>query len=227
MKVTAKLKLLCSHCKHYRTIVYADGSCSMGCLKGSDTEYPVDIRRLESCPRTQRKRRSVELDPSELLAVLGKLYAECSVHPVQISLYQYLADGGSTVKRYKSQVGQAITSMGIMKVISRGVDGKRGNTCFYKWNIDTYGPPSLDLVDKIIKTMAETIEENKLNRLAQTVSKEAPKSRTLEVDEGVTSCDVCWLKDFKDCREKLMVMGLDCKKMNINTIRYGKSSVGQ
>lgn len=226
MKVTGKLKLLCSQCKHYRTIVYGDGSAAMGCLKPSNNGYPVDIRKLDACPRTQRKRRSVELNPSELLAVLGKLYAECSIHPVHISLYQYLSEGGKTVKRYKSAIGHTIVAMGIMTVVSRGVDGKRGNTCIYKWNIDSFGPPSLELVEKIVKRMSETIEDNKIERLAKSVSKDAPKSRTLEVDEGVTSCDVCWLKEFQDCREKLMAMGLDCKKMNINTIRYGKSSVG-
>ena len=59
------------------------------------------------------------------------------------------------------------------------------------------------------------------------VAKELPQSRTLEIDEGVTSCETCWLREFPDCHQKLMAMGLDCKKMNINTIRYGKASVGQ
>lgn len=227
MKVTAKLKLLCSQCKHYRTIVYADGTCAMGCLKASKNDSPVDIIHLDSCPRTQRKRRSLQLEPSELLSVLGKIYANCAPHPVHLSLYQYLSEGGHTVNRYKASIGHTIISMGILKVVSRGVDGKRGNTCVYKWNIKDYGPPSLDLVSKIIKNMSETIEDDKLERLAKYMSKETPQSRTLEIDEGVTSCDVCWLKDFTGCREKLMAMGLDCKKMNINTIRYGKASVGQ
>lgn len=226
MKVTGKLKLLCSHCKYYRTIVYADGSASMGCVKDSQTGYPVDIRNLDACPRTQRKRRSIELEPSELLSVLGKLYAECAPHPVHLSLYQYLSEGGRTVKRYKASIGHALIAMGIMKVVSRGVDGKRGNNCIYRWDVKGFGPPSLELVDKIIKRMSETIEEDKLDRLAKSVSKDAPKSRTLEIDEGVTSCETCWLKEFPDCHEKLMAMGLDCKKMNINTIRYGKASMG-
>lgn len=227
MKVTPKLKLLCSQCKHYRTIVYADGGCAMGCLKASDNDYPVDIRRIDACPRTQRNRRKIELEPLELLSVLGKLYAECAPHPVHLSLYQYLSEGGPTVRRYKASIGHAIIAMGIMKVVSRGVDGKRGNTCIYKWNIEGFGPPSLDLVDKIVKTMSETIEEDKLERLAKSVAKGSPQSRTLEIDEGVTSCETCWLREFPDCHEKLMAMGLDCKKMNINTIRYGKASVGQ
>ena len=227
MKVTPKLKLLCSQCKHYRTIVYADGGCAMGCLKASNNDYPVDIRRIDACPRTQRNRRKIELQPLELLAVLGKLYAECAPHPVHLSLYQYLSEGGPTVRRYTASTGHAIIAMGIMKVVSRGVDGKRGNTCIYKWNIEGFGPPSLDLVDKIVKTMSETIEEDKLERLAKSVAKGSPQSRTLEIDEGVTSCETCWLREFPDCHEKLMAMGLDCKKMNINTIRYGKASVGQ
>lgn len=227
MKVTGKLKLLCSRCKYYRTIVYADGTADMGCLKGSEDGYPVDIWYLDACPRTQRNRRSIEVKPSELLAVLGKLYAECSAHPVHLSLYQYLSEGGQTVRRYKASISHAITTMGIMKVVSRGVDGKRGNNCVYKWNIKDFGPPSLALVDKILKDMSETIEDDKLERLAKSVSNETPQSRTLEIDEGVTSCDTCWLKEFRDCHAKLLAMGLDCKKVNINTIRYGKSSVGQ
>lgn len=227
MKVTGKLKLLCSQCKYYRTIVYADGGCAMGCLKASDNDYPVDIRRIDACPRTQRNRRKIELEPQELLSVLGRLYAECAPRPTHLSLYQYLSEGGDTVRRYKASIGHSLIAMGIMKVVSRGVDGKRGNTCVYKWNIEGFGPPSLDLVDKIVKTMSETIEEDKLERLAKAVAKGLPRSRTLEIDEGVTSCETCWLKEFPDCHEKLMAMGLDCKKMNINTIRYGKASVGQ
>ena len=227
MKVSAKQKLLCSKCKHYRTIVYADGGCAMGCLKASDNDYPVDIRHLDACPRIQRKRRSIELVPAELLSVLGKLYAECAPHPVHLSLYQYLSEGGPTVRRYKASIGHSLIAMGIMKVVSRGVNGKRGNTCIYAWNMKEFGPPSLELVDKIVMRMAETIEEDKLDRLAKAVAKDSPQSRTLEIDEGVTSCETCWLKEFPDCHQKLMAMGLDCKKMNINTIRYGKASVGQ
>lgn len=227
MKVTTKLKLLCSQCKYYRTIVYVDCGCAMGCMKESTNGYPVDIRHMESCPRTQRNRQKIEVDPSELLIVLGKIYAECAPHPMHLALYQYLSDGGATVKRYRDSIGQALTTMGILKVVSVGVEGKRGNNRVYRWNLKKFGPPSLELVDKVISTMSETIEDDKLERLAKTISSEPPRSRTLEINEGVTSCEMCWLKDVTDCRQKLLVMGLDCKKVNINTIRYGKSSVGQ
>lgn len=227
MKITEKLRLVCPWCKHYRVIVYANGSSAMGCLKGSDNGYPVDIKNLDHCPRTHPKRRDIEIDRSELLSVLGKLYAECAPHPAHIALYEYLAKAGPTVKKYKTSIGRAITAMGVMKVVSRGVEGKRGNTCIYRWNLKTFGPPSLELVDKIIMKMCETFEEEKVERLAKSSVKETPKSRTLQIDAGITSCDVCWLKDFPDCREKLMALGLDCKHVNINTIRYGKSSVGQ
>lgn len=227
MKVTGKLKLLCSQCKYYRTIVNADGGCAMGCLKVSTNGYPVDIRNMEACPRTQRNRQKIDVEPSELLSVLGKIYAECAPHPMHLALYQYLSDGGATVKRYRDSIGRALTAMEILKVVSVGVEGKRGNNRIYRWNLKKYGPPSLELVDKIINTMSETIEDDKLERLAKTLSSEVPRSRTLEVNEGVTVCEMCWLKDVTDCRQRLLVMGLDCKKVNINTIRYGKSSVGQ
>ena len=227
MKATEKLKLICSWCKHYRVIVYANGSSAMGCLKASENGYPVDIKHLDHCPRTHPKRRNIEIERSELLSVLGKIYAECAPHPAHIALYDYLSNAGTTVKKYKTSISQAITSMGIMKVASRGVEGKRGNTRIYRWNLKTFGPPSLELVDKIIMKVCETYEDEKVERLVKSSVKETPKSSTLQIDAGITSCDVCWLKDFPDCREKLMAMGLDCKKMNINTIRYGKSSVGQ
>lgn len=220
------MKLLCSRCKHYRTIVYADGSCAMGCLKASENDYPIDIRHLDDCPRKKKTKRKAEVQPAELLRVLGKLYAECSPHPVHLSLYQYLSEAGETVRKYKSSIGHVIITLGILKIVSRGVEGKRGNTCVYKWNIKDFGAPSYDLVDKIIQKMSEAIEDDKLERLAKSMSSVTPQSRTLQIDEGVTSCEVCWLKNVPDCHAKLLAMGLDCKKMNINTIRYGESSVG-
>lgn len=224
---SSKMKALCGICKHYRTIVYADGSCAMGCLKASENgEYPVDIRRLDACPRTHKKRRKVEIDSTELLRTLGSIYAECAVSASPLSLYRFLDEAGGQVKKYKSFIGAAIVKMEVLQVISRGTPGRRGNICKYKWNTASYGPPSLALVDNIIDTASSAIDDEKIKRKVESVSKESPKSRVLAVDEGVTSCDVCWLRDCPDCHDKLVAMGLDCKKMNINTIRYGKSTVG-
>ena len=227
MKATTKLLLTCPWCKHYRVIVYANGSSAMGCLKASENGYPVDIKHLDHCPRTHPKRRNIEIERSELLSVLGKIYAECAPHPAHIALYEYLDKAGPTVKKYKTSIGRAIKAMGVMKVVSHGVEGKRGNKYIYRWNLKGFGPPSLELVDKIIMKVSETYEDEKVERLAKSSVKETPKSSVLQIDAGITSCDVCWLKDFPDCREKLMAMGLDCKKVNINTIRYGKSGMGQ
>lgn len=224
---SSKMKVVCSVCRFYRTIVYAEGACAMGCLKASeDGEYPVDIRHLDACPRDQKKRKKVEIEPAEMLKALGYLYAQCAPHESHLSLHQYLSECHPSIKRYKSQISRTIIDMGLLTVVYRGNTGKRGNTCTYRWNMETYGPPSLELVDKIIQTVSTFLADQNLQRRAEAVTKEPPKFRVLEVDEGVTSCDVCWLKDCPDCHEKLVAMGLDCKKMNINTIRYGKSTVG-
>lgn len=224
---SSKMKIICSVCKYYRTIVYADGGCAMGCLKASDNDYPVDIRHLDCCPRDQKKRRQLELDHSQLLKVLGKIYAKCVTSPAQFSLYEFLKEGEKTVRRYKASIGHAIIKMEVLKVVSRGTPGQRGNVYTYSWNNDVYGPPSLELVAQIAKTMSVAIEDQKIKRKAESIGKDSPKSRVLNVDEGVTSCELCWLRDCPDCHDKLVAMGLDCKKMNINTIRYGGSPVGQ
>ena len=35
---------------------------------------------------------------------------------------------------------------------------------------------------------------------------------------GVTACSTCRLKDIKDCRAKLIALGYDCKKINVNAL---------
>ena len=48
---------------------------------------------------------------------------------------------------------------------------------------------------------------------------------------GVTSCAKCKIKDVQDCRERLLALGLDCKKINVNAlpdeITVGLTAEGQ
>jgi hypothetical protein len=61
MKPT-EMKARCAICKHYRLITYAAGNYAIGCMKASkDGEHPVDICKLDRCPREHAKKDSTRL----------------------------------------------------------------------------------------------------------------------------------------------------------------------
>lgn len=227
MMKTADMKLRCSVCKYYRLIGYSDGHYSIGCMKASvDGEHPVDIIGLERCPRDHVKRHFVPVDEQQLLSALGCIYAETSAHEAYIPLYSVLGAAGQEVKNRKTLVGKAIMELGILKVISTTIPGKRGMRFTYRWDLKEVGPPSLDMVKRINDKMAELSDyrtNHRKNREAATC--QAGNHRMLIAD-GPTSCELCWMRDLHDCRKRLLEIGIDCKRYNINSIRHEEASVG-
>lgn len=225
MKPT-EMKARCGLCKHYRLITYGDGGCAIGCMKAShDGIYPVDISKLERCPREHSKKRFNKVESADLLPLLGKIFAMTSASPAVLALHEMLKNAGPSVKRKSQYVGKALVEMGILKVVSRGVKGEKGMRCSYRWNMKI-GAPSLEMVDKIncwLKDCNERVTARKYQVEAQKVPK---GSESLVVDKGATLCEQCWMRDTPDCMARVKTMGLDCKKVNINTLRHAEASMG-
>lgn len=217
----AEIKSRCHVCEHRRTIAYADGHLSLGCLKASPNGiWPVDIKSLERCPRSHRKRRDNSVDATELLNVLGKIYAEVSVTPGYVSLNTVLKAAGPSVKKKAQHIARILVDMGILRVVSRSEKGRKGMRCKYVWNLKSVGPPSLEMVEKINEEIQLSVDKATAKEYERKAIAEIKPSKNLLVDSGATSCERCWLRDVVDCRERIGAMGLDCKTVNINTIRY-------
>lgn len=224
---TADMKLRCSVCKYYRLKSYADGHHSIGCMKASkDGIYPVDIVALDRCPRDHVKRHFVPVDEMQLLSALGGIYAETSANEAYIPLYALLAEAGLSVKNRKSLVGKAIMELGILKVISTTIPGKRGLRFTYRWNMKEFGPPSLDMVKQLNDKMAELSDYKTNDRKIREALACHRDSHRMLIDEGPTSCDLCWMRDLHDCRKRLLEIGIDCKRFNVNSIRHEEASMG-
>ena len=222
------MKLRCSVCKYYRLIGYADGHYSIGCMKASaDGKSPVDIVNLDVCPRDNGKRRFAPVDENQLLIALGNIYAEVSAHAAYIPLYARIAAAGRDVKRRKILIGKAIIELGILKVISTTIPGKRGVRFTYRWNLKDFGPPSLPMVRQINDKMAELSNNNAMERKNRIASASRPNSHKMLIDDGPTSCDLCWMRDLDDCRRRLLEIGIDCKRYNVNSIRHEEAPMGQ
>lgn len=225
MKPT-EMKARCAICKHYRLITYAAGNYAIGCMKASkDGEHPVDIYKLDRCPREHAKKRFNKVESSELLPVLGKIYAETSASNVFLPLVEMLRDAGPTVRRKSQYLAKALVAMDILKVISRSEKGFRGTRCIYRWNIKA-GPPSLKMVDDINAWLKECNEKLSAKKYQQEAEKEQKGVSAFVMDQGTTVCEQCWMRSTPDCYSKLKMMGIDCKKVNLNTIRYAEASMG-
>lgn len=225
---TSEMKVRCSICKYYRTIRYADDHLSIGCMKASPNGiWPVDIISLDRCPRSHKKRRDHSVDSSELLSVLGKIYAQVSVTPDYISLHTLLKSAGPTVKKKAQHIAKALVNLDILKVVSRSEKGRKGMRCKYIWNIKAAGPPSLAMVDRINASVQQSVEDTTSKEYDKKALADVKPTKELLVDAGATSCEVCWMKNVADCRKRINAMGLDCKSININSIRYAEASVGQ
>ena len=223
----ANMKLRCSLCKYYRVMAYADGHYSIGCMKASaDGKWPVDIVTLDSCPRDNVKRRFTPVDESQLLIALGKIYALVSAHDACIPLYKTLESVGQSVKKRKTWIGKAIIELGILKVISTAIPGKGGRKYTYRWNLKEFGPPSLAMVQQINDKIAELSDKNTIDRKNRIASESHQDSHKMLIDDGPTSCDVCWMRDIEGCRQRLLEIGIDCKKYNVNSIRHEDATMG-
>ena len=221
------MKLRCSVCKYYRLKSYADGHHSIGCMKASkDGIYPVDIVALDACPRQHVKKVFKPVNESQLLSALGSIYADTSASAAYIPLYARLGGGGASVRKRKTLVGKAIIELGILKIVSTVIPGKRGVRFTYRWNLKEFGPPSLDMVAMINNKIAELTEVNTKEKRNRDAVVNIPESHRLLIDKGPTSCEFCWARDLEDCRLRLLSIGLDCKRVNVNSIRHEDTSMG-
>ena len=222
----SEMKARCAICKHYRLITYAPGNYAIGCMKASkDDEHPVDILELDRCPREHGKKRFNKVESSELLPVLGRIYAETAASNAYLALVEILKDAGLSVKRKSQYIAKALVAMDILKVISRSEKGFRGTRCTYRWNMKV-GPPSLKMVDDINAWLQECNEKLSARKYQQAAEKEQRGVATFLMDKTTTVCEQCWLRSTPECYSKLMMMGIDCKKVNLNTIRYAEASMG-
>ena len=139
---------------------------------------------------------------------------------LDIPLHDMLKKAGKTVKAKHNLIAKALKELDILLVISRTAKGQRGVKVTYVWNVKNIGPPSLDLVDKINEHLPRLLANEKIKELKNRSERNPINARRLLVDEGTTSCLSCWMSETPDCRKRLLVMGLDCKVINVNSLRY-------
>lgn len=203
----------CWCCSCYRLINYADRSSEIGCLQGGD-DYPVAVRLMDACPKGCGKHIGKPVDKVSLLHLLGELYDITAVKPVHVSLMKYVSRTPTIAG--KRSIAQKALQMVCLQKVSKVTSGKKGIACQYVW---TAGVPSLMLAEQVIDTMnllmAEQIERKR--QVRKGVRQKATR-KVRRVAPGATSCAKCRLKDVADCREKLLAVGYDCKKINVNKL---------
>lgn len=214
-----EMRSRCYMCEDYRLICYADGSSSIGCNRVSDDGRPVDIRKMDRCPRGHSRYRCKQLDDKAILEVLNAIYVATASSPNYISISNMISELPS-LRSKRSLILAAIRRLKIVEKVSSKVDGLSGRRCIYKWNI-SIGPPSLDLANKVIFETTEVSFEMVDKRRKALADGKERKTRPRISDssiKGVTSCMTCRLKSVSDCREKLLALGYDCKEINVNLL---------
>lgn len=210
------MRAKCWLCEHHRTVNYADGSSSIGCMVPSEDGYPVDIRWMEACPRGH-SRPCRDISRQDLMQVVGKMYAETSASPGELSLYKMIEDCPA-LRGKKTLIGKAIMDLGILQRLSNKVPGHRGVYCLYKWG--AAGPPSLEMCDRIIHKTEELSFDMVQIRQAR-IKNGTARPRPVKVSKkmiGITPCTKCRINTVDNCRERLLALGYDCKKININML---------
>jgi hypothetical protein len=209
------MRAKCWLCEHCRAVSYADGSSSIGCMVPSEDGYPVDIRFMEACPRGH-SRRCQDINRHDLMQVIGKIYAATSAAAGALSLIKMIAEYPS-LRGKKTLIGRAIVDLGIIRRVSDKVPGHRGRYCLYRW---VAGPPSIEMCDRItMRTEELTYDMVRQRRVRIDTGTSMP--RTIRISKsmiGVTSCTKCRLSKVENCRERLLSLGYDCKKINVNKL---------
>ncbi|MBQ2371548.1 MAG: hypothetical protein II289_00065 [Bacteroidales bacterium] len=213
---TIDMRVKCWLCEHCRTVNYADGSSSIGCLVPSKDGYPVDIRFMEACPRGH-SRRCQDINRQDLMQVIGRIYVLTSASPGELSLYKMVEEMPS-LRGKKTLIGRAIIELGILQRLSNRVPGHRGVYCLYRWNAGS--PPSLEMCDRIIfKT--EELTFAMVQSRKERVKDGTVRPRPVKISKkmiGITPCAKCRLNKVENCRERLLALGYDCKKVNVNML---------
>lgn len=212
----ADMRAKCWLCEYYRTVNYADGSSSIGCMVPSEDGYPVDIRFMEACPRGH-SRRCQDINRQDLMQVIGRIYVATSASPGELSLYKMIEEYPS-LRGKKTLIGKAIVELGLLRRLSNRVPGHRGVCCLYRW--DAPGPPSLEMCDRIILKTEELTFDMVQIRQAK-IRQGTTQPRPVKIDRrmiGITPCTKCRLNKVENCRERLLALGYDCKKVNVNML---------
>lgn len=210
------MRAKCRLCEHCRTVSYADGSSNIGCMVPSEDGYPVDIRFMEACPRGH-SRRCQDINRHDLMQVIGRIYVATSTSPGELSLYKMVEEYPS-LRGKKTLIGKAIMDLGILQRMSNRVPGHRGVYCLYRWN--AAGPPSLEMCDRIILKTEELTFDMVQIRQAK-IREGTTQPRPVKIDRrmiGITPCTKCRLNKVENCRERLLALGYDCKKINVNML---------
>jgi hypothetical protein len=213
---TIDMRAKCWLCEHCRAVSYADGSSSIGCMVPSEDGYPVDIRFMEACPRGH-SRRCQDINRHDLMQVIGRIYVVTSASPGELSLYKMVEEYPS-LRGKKTLIGKAIMDLGILQRMSNRVPGHRGVYCLYRWNAG--GPPSLEMCDRIIFKTEELTYAMVQIRKAR-VKDGMVRPRPVKISKkmiGITPCTKCRLNKVENCRERLLALGYDCKKINVNML---------
>lgn len=176
---------------------------------------------MAACPLGHGTRNEPILLANELLQPLGKIYALTAPSAAHISLYKLLAEYGKSIDKYRVEISLALQQMGILNVVAKSVAGQRGRRCVYRWDMKKHGPPSLEMAEKIILQINQIVLADKLakRRVVSAIDADL-ETYNIQVKEGITKCESCWLKGLNNCRSQLMSFGIDCKKMNINTMKH-------
>lgn len=213
---TKDMRAKCWLCEHCRAVNYADGSSSIGCMVPSKDGYPIDIRFMEACPRGH-SRRCQDINRQNLMQIIGRIYVLTSASPGELSLYKMVEEMPS-LRGKKTLIGRAIIELGILQRLSNRVPGHRGVYCLYRWNAG--GPPSLEMCDRIIfKT--EELTFAMVQSRKERVKDGTVRPRPVKISKkmiGITPCAKCRLNKVKNCRERLLDLGYDCKKVNVNML---------
>lgn len=210
------MRAKCCLCEHCRTVNYAGGSSSIGCMAPSEDGYPVDIRFMEACPRGH-SRRCQDINRQDLMQIIGRIYVLTSASPGKLSLYK-MVEEISSLRGKKTLIGRAIIELGVLQRLSNRVPGHRGVYCLYRWNAG--GPPSLEMCDKIIFKTEEltfAMVQSRKERVKDGTVRPRPVKISKKMID-ITPCAKCRLNKVKNCRERLLALGYDCKKVNVNVL---------
>lgn len=213
---TKDMRAKCWLCEHCRTVSYADGSSSIGCMVPSEDGYPVDIRFMEACPRGH-SRRCQDINRQDLMQIISRIYLLTSASPGELSLYK-MVEGYPSLRGKKTLIGKAIMDLGILHRLSNRVPGHRGVYCLYRWNAGS--PPSLEMCDRIIFKTEEltfAMVQSRKERVKDGTVRPHPVKISKKMI-GITSCAKCRLNKVENCRERLLALGYDCKKVNVNML---------
>lgn len=211
-----EMRRYCYKCSGYRLINYASGDSEIGCVEASTDGYPVPVRQMNKCPKGYNAKGIRPVDKLSVLQLLGYIYSVTAVGPARLALQTEIARV-PTLSGRKSLASGALQKVCVEKVATTS-HGVKGIACTYRWKA---GPPSLEMAEEVIHELHVLTSEQVAKRRLVRKGIVPPASRRPKIEPemiGVTSCAKCRLREMKDCRDKLLELGYNCKKINVNKL---------